>query len=255
MRGFETLLAASVATAGITQIAVMVARAPHGDAVSVEPPVSACCQYRTWPVESSFWTFPFTSQFHATGRAPFEGTPGNGPFAVPATPGSDPPPDLLYSPTSRGSGPLAARDFPWVDVVAGADTPTSDAVSETPQNESTSIWIDEGSAASANAHPPAQTPHISLFLADPGPADDGGQTPTPSFFDISPSSPAAPDISLPMPQDLGDTPPTVGAGDPGGPDSGPPSGTPPANVPEPATLIVLLTSLLGLTALRRGPRA
>lgn len=254
MRGFETLLAASVATAGITQIAVMVARTPHVAPLSVDPPVSTCCQYRTWPVEDSLWTFPFSSQFHATESPTLENRPAYEPFAVPATPGSGPPPDLLYSPTGRGSGPLVARDYPWIDLVAGADNTDPNAVSEAAQNGSGPIWIGEGSPASSNAHSPV-APQMSLLLVDPGPGDSTVQIPAPSFVDTSPPSQMTPDVPPPTPQDLSDdAPPTQIAGNPGGPDNGSPGGTPPADVPEPTTLIVMLTSLLGLAALRHSQR-
>lgn len=251
MRGFETLLAASVATAGVAQIAVMVARTPHVDAVSVEPLVATCCQYRTWPVEHSFWTFPFGSEFHPTTRGVPSPTPLTSvPFAVPIAPGGDPPP-LLYSPTGRGSGPLMVNDFPWTDLVIAAST--TDATDETAQNSTASIWGGGDFAAAAGAHSPVPAPQTNLFPLDLGPGGDAVQTRTPSFVDTSTSLGATPNTAPPIPQSLSDSPPS--AGNPGGPDDNAAGGTSPADVPEPATLMVMLTSLLGLAALRRGQRA
>lgn len=251
MRGFETLLAASVAAAGIAQIGVMVARSSHHvDAIPVEPSPSDCCQYRAWPVENSFWTFPFPSRFHQTTQGLDESSSA-GPFSRPAL-HDDPSANLVYSPAGRAIGPEVNATFPWTDFADQNALLAADASNQAPQVATTAGWVGEGPAAPSHRQSLTSTPTLSLFLADPGSGGEALQNPEPAVVD-SPVPPTPDMIPLPDPDDL---PQSQVVGDLGGSGGDLPDGMPtPSDVPEPAALIVVLTSLLGLAAARHPRRA
>lgn len=251
MRGFETLLAASVATAGVTQIALMVARSSHQvDVAPLQQPVSDCCQYRTWPVESSFWTFPFPSGFHPTTPSLPNRVSSLGLSSRTPSDGNVPPADSIYFLADPGTGPGTAVSFPWVDLVDSGTPSDADSANQTGQDASIPEWVGAGTAATSRASAVKPAPTPGLFFAQPEPGAD--TAPSPFVADIPPPSPT-PDVTLPDP---GDLPTGQVVGDLGGPGGDPPGGTTTtSDVPEPAALILVLTSLLGLGAARRPQRA
>lgn len=252
MRGFETLVAASVAAAGITQIGMMIARSSHHiDAIPVDPQASDCCQYRTWPVESSFWTFPSRPRFHETPQGLADDS-SLGLFSQTAPDRGNPPADLVYSPAGRGVGPEVNATFPWTGFADADAAPTTDASNQAPQDALVAQWVSEGPIASSHKHNSTSTPTLSLFLAEPSSEVPALQNPEPAVLD---SLPPPPPPDMIPPPGSGDLPPTQILGDLGGPGTDPSGGTTPSGVPEPATLMIVLTSLLGLAAARRPLRA
>jgi len=236
MRGLETLVLVSLAVGGVIRVISLAVPAPQP--AVVEPTADqACCQYQTALAPNSFWSVPFTPQFHPTEHNPQYSSLEFGRDAA-----EDGEPDVepaAPSPTASRQDP--PWSFAWAFLVdpLGIDSQASDVS----QDASTAIgsgWLGGGNSAMGSEGRIAGLPNSTILAAPPL------DLPAPEDFAQSPSI-ASPSPSLPPPDGVSTPPdPPVGPGPPGPGDS--------SSVAEPASIGLLAMALAGLAAARR-PRS
>jgi hypothetical protein len=243
MRGFDTLILVSVATAGVIQVGSLTFKAP--DTSRPFPPMGqSCCQYQVFPARDPSWSVLFPLEFHQTSVGEFE-------FPVAALGnGHDPagPEDGFYPAAHPGASFEAVQEREASFALGNfTETQGSDDQGATAATGGPLGLPGSERRAAAVARSPIR------FAGTIGDPPTSGLNSLPATDNLPRTTPSA---QLPLLEAFTlppDSPPLVGL--PPGPNPPPPvftgPPTPPgSDIPEPASIEVLVLALIGLTAAR-----